>query len=77
MRMSRADGIECFLWVFRVVILVMVWTKKGRAYLEEHICCVSVDQTRRTLKFSTNHLNGRVSRIGDFTRRGRWCVPID
>ena len=38
MRMSRAVGIECFLWVFRVVILVMVWTKKGRAYLEEHIC---------------------------------------
>jgi len=36
MKMSRAVGIECFLWVFRVAILVMVWSKKGRACLEEH-----------------------------------------
>ena len=37
MRMTRAVGIKCFLWVFWVAILIMVWSKKGRAYLEEHV----------------------------------------
>ena len=64
----------------RYIGLHMRWDYEGKkvhVVIAEYVCCVSMDQTRRTLKFSTNHWNGRVSRIGDFTRRGRWCVPID
>ena len=38
MWMTGAANIECVLWMFRFAILIMVWSKKGRAYLEEHIC---------------------------------------
>ena len=37
MRMTRAVGIECFLWIVRAAMLVVVWSKKGRAYVEEQV----------------------------------------
>ena len=37
MRMTRAVSIECFLWIVRAAMLVVVWSKKGRSYMEEQV----------------------------------------